>query len=83
MIVHSSGTLTRLAGPVAEATGLRDARLYNVVRVGRRRLIGEVIRLHADRTVIQIYEDTSGLQVGSSVIDTGEPLTVELGPGLL
>jgi V/A-type H+-transporting ATPase subunit A len=57
--------------------------LYNVVRVGRRRLIGEVIRLHADRTVIQIYEDTSGLQVGSSVIDTGEPLTVELGPGLL
>jgi V/A-type H+-transporting ATPase subunit A len=83
MIVHSSGTLTRLAGPVAEATGLRDARLYNVVRVGRRRLIGEVIRLHADRTVIQIYEDTSGLQVGSSVVDTGEPLTVELGPGLL
>ena len=83
MTVHSSGTLTRLAGPVAEAAGLRDARLYNVVRVGRRRLIGEVIRLHADRTVIQIYEDTSGLQVGSSVIDTGEPLTVELGPGLL
>ncbi len=83
MTAHSSGTLTRLAGPVAEAAGLRDARLYNVVRVGRRRLIGEVIRLHADRTVIQIYEDTSGLQVGSSVIDTGEPLTVELGPGLL
>lgn len=83
MIVESSGTLTRLAGPVAEAAGLRDARLYNVVRVGRRRLIGEVIRLHVDRTVIQIYEDTSGLQVGSSVIDTGEPLTVELGPGLL
>ena len=83
MTVQSSGTLTRLAGPVAEAAGLRDARLYNVVRVGRRRLIGEVIRLHADRTVIQIYEDTSGLQVGSSVIDTGEPLTVELGPGLL
>ena len=83
MTLHSSGTLTRLAGPVAEAAGLRDARLYNVVRVGRRRLIGEVIRLHADRTVIQIYEDTSGLQVGSSVIDTGEPLTVELGPGLL
>lgn len=83
MIVQSSGTLTRLAGPVAEVASLPDARLYNVVRVGRRRLIGEVIRLHADRTVIQIYEDTSGLQVGASVIDTREPLTVELGPGLL
>lgn len=77
------GTLSRLAGPVAEAVGLTEARLYNVVRVGRRHLIGEVIRLHSDRTVIQVYEDTGGLQVGSAVVDTGEPLTVELGPGLL
>jgi len=73
----------RVAGPVVVATGLDRARLYNVVRVGRRRLIGEVIRLSGDTAVIQVYESTGGLQAGSEVLDTGSPLDVELGPGLL
>lgn len=79
----SGGRVVRVAGPVVVAEGLADARLYNVVRVGRRRLIGEVIRLAGQETVVQVYEDTGGLQVGSEVTDTGTPLDVELGPGLL
>ena len=78
-----TGKVQRVAGPVVVATGLDRVRLYNVVRVGRRRLIGEVIRLSGDTAVIQVYESTGGLQVGSEVIDTGGPMVVELGPGLL
>jgi len=77
------GQMVRIAGPVVVAAGLDEARLYNLVRVGKRRLIGEVIRLAGEEAVIQVYEDTSGLQVGSIVEDTGAPLQVELGPGLL
>ncbi len=77
------GRVVRVAGPVVVAEGLPHARLYNVVRVGRRRLIGEVIRLERDEAVIQVYEDTGGLQVGSTVEDTGAALAVELGPGLI
>ncbi len=77
------GRVVRVAGPVVVAEGLDQVRLYNVVRVGRRELIGEVIRLKGSEAVIQVYEDSSGLQVGSKVADSGEPLTVELGPGLL
>ena len=77
------GTVERVAGPVVVAAGLDGARLYNVVEVGRRHLIGEVIRLSGDTAVIQVYESTGGLQVGSEVIDTGAPLDVALGPGLL
>jgi V/A-type H+-transporting ATPase subunit A len=68
---------------VVVATGLDRTRLYNLVRVGRRRLIGEVIRLDGKEAVIQVYEETSGLQTGSIVEDTQAPLRVELGPGLL
>jgi V/A-type H+-transporting ATPase subunit A len=78
-----TGRVVRVAGPVVVAEGLDHTRLYNVVRVGRRRLIGEVIRLKAKEAVIQVYEETGGLQVGSTVVDTGAPLDVELGPGLL
>jgi len=78
-----TGHVVRVAGPVVVAEGLPRARLYNVVLVGRRRLVGEVIRLQREKVIIQVYEETSGLQVGSTVYDTGEPLTVELGPGLL
>lgn len=81
--VREPGRVLRVAGPVVVATGLDRARLYNVVRVGRRRLIGEVIRLSGDTAVIQVYESTGGLQAGSVVLDTGSPLDVELGPGLL
>lgn len=81
--MNAEGTVVRVAGPVVVAHGLDDARLYNVVRVGRRRLIGEIIRLEGFEAVVQVYEETGGLQVGSVVVDTGAPLTVELGPGLL
>lgn len=78
-----SGRVVRVAGPVVVAEGLDRARLYNVVRVGRRRLVGEIIRLAGAEAVVQVYEDTGGLQVGSEIVDSGGPLEVELGPGLL
>jgi V/A-type H+-transporting ATPase subunit A len=79
----AAGRVVRVAGPVVVAEGLNRARVYNVVRVGRRGLVGEVIRLKGDETVIQVYEETAGLQVGSTVVDTNRPLSVELGPGLI
>lgn len=75
--VSPSGRLVRVAGPVVVATGLDRARLYNLVRVGERQLIGEVIRLDGSEAVIQVYEETAGLQVGSVAEDTGAPLQVE------
>jgi V/A-type H+-transporting ATPase subunit A len=80
---QSVGRVVRVSGPVVVAEGLDRARVYNVVRVGRRGLVGEVIRLKGEETLIQVYEDTAGLQVGSKVIDTNRPLSVELGPGLI
>ncbi len=77
------GHVVRVSGPVVVAEGLSHTRLYNVVNVGEQNLVGEVIRLSSAETVIQVYENTSGLYVGSPVVDTGEPLAVELGPGLL
>ena len=78
----SSGTLVRIAGPVVIATGIASP-MYEVVLVGTERLLGEVIQLQGDRTVIQVYEDTSGLAPGAPVTGTGRPLSVTLGPGLL
>lgn len=77
------GVIVHAAGPVVEARGLTGALLYHVAWVGRERLIGEIIRLSGDVSTIQVYEDTSGVQVGDPVWDTGAPLWVELGPGLL
>ncbi len=79
----TTGKIWRVAGPVVVAQGLERVRLYNVVHVGEARLPGEVIRLDGGKATIQVYEDTSGLSVGEPVEDTGEPLAVELGPGLL
>lgn len=78
-----TGAIWRIAGPVVVARGLDRVRLYNVVRVGRAALPGEVIRLDGDLATIQVYENTGGLRVGEPVLDTGRPLEVELGPGLL
>ncbi len=75
--------IIRVAGPVVVAENLVGAQMYEVIRVGERGLIGEVIRLEGDRATIQVYEDTSGLRVGEPVQATGAPLQVELGPGLL
>jgi V/A-type H+/Na+-transporting ATPase subunit A len=82
-IAPESGEIYGISGPVVVAKGLASIRLYNVVEVGHARLAGEVIRLDGDAAVIQVYEDTSGLTAGDPVLDTGEPLGAELGPGLL
>lgn len=79
----SVGRVVRVTGPVVVAEGLPGARLYDVVRVGRRRLVGEIVRLSGEEAMIQVYEETGGLQVGSAVEESGAPLSVELGPGLL
>jgi len=76
------GTLFRIAGPVVIAIGI-DANMYDLVRVGKEKLMGEVIQIDKDKTIIQVYEDTSGLKPGEPVENTGKPLSVELGPGLL
>ncbi len=76
-------TITRITGTLAEARPLRDAGLYELVRVGPQGLLGEIIRFKDDTATLQIYEDTTGLAIGASVVTSGAPLTVELGPGLL
>ncbi len=77
------GRIIRISGPVIEADGMRGTKMYDVVRVGDENLIGEIIRLNQDNAIIQVYEDTNGLKPGEKVISTDEPLSVELGPGLL
>ena len=77
------GEVIRVSGPVVHAGGMRGSRMYDVVRVGDGALTGEVIRLDQEVAVIQVYEDTTGLKTGEVVENTGEPLRVELGPGLL
>lgn len=79
----NTGRIIRIAGPVVGATGLKDIRLYDVALVGELGLVGEVIRLAGGITTIQVYEDTSGIQVGEPVRSTNLPLVVQLGPGLL
>src|SRR5947208_9163666 len=77
-----TGEIFRVAGPVVTATGLRP-RMYDVQFVGEEQLLGEVIQIIGEKTIIQVYEDTSGVKPGEAVIDTRAPLVVELGPGLL
>jgi V/A-type H+-transporting ATPase subunit A len=76
------GMLKRIAGPVVTAVNL-DAHMYDVVKVGKEELMGEVIKIQSDNTIIQVYEDTSGIRPGELVSNTGFSLAVELGPGLL
>jgi V/A-type H+-transporting ATPase subunit A len=80
--MSNEGVIYRISGPVVTATGM-SAGMYDVVRVGNEGLMGEVIELHGDKAVIQVYEDTSGMRPGEPVINTGETLSVSLGPGLL
>ena len=79
----SKGTILKVAGPLVVATGMRDANMFDVVRVSNERLIGEIIEMHGDRASIQVYEETSGLGPGEPVESMGEPLSVELAPGLI
>lgn len=79
----SKGTVKKVAGPLVVAEGMQNANMFDVVRVGDQRLIGEIIEIHGDQASIQVYEETSGLGPGAPVESTGEPLSVELGPGLI
>ena len=77
-----NGVIYRISGPVVTAMGI-SPRMYEVVRVGDEGLMGEVIELHGDQSVIQVYEETSGIKPGEPVVRTGQTLSVQLGPGLL
>lgn len=79
----ANGIITKVAGPLVIAEGMRDANMFDVVRVSSQRLIGEIIEMHGDKASIQVYEETSGLGPGEEVESTGAPLSVELGPGLI
>ncbi len=79
----SKGIIKKVAGPLVVAEGMRDANMFDVVRVSDQRLIGEIIEIHGDQASIQVYEETSGLGPGEPVESTGAPLSVELGPGLI
>ena len=79
----SKGMIKKVAGPLVIAEGMRDANMFDVVRVGEQGLIGEIIEIHGDQASIQVYEETSGLGPGAIVESTDVPLSVELGPGLI
>ena len=79
----STGTIKKVAGPLVIAEGMRDANMFDVVRVSNQRLIGEIIEIHGDEASIQVYEETSGLGPGEPVESMGVPMSVELGPGLI
>ena len=79
----TEGKIIKISGPLVIAEGMREANMFDVVRVGRDRLIGEIIEMHGDRASIQVYEETAGLGRGDVVVSTDAPLSVELGPGLI
>ncbi|MEK6985459.1 MAG: V-type ATP synthase subunit A [Candidatus Thermoplasmatota archaeon] len=81
-MVNLKGTVYRVSGPVVTAVGIKPA-MYDIVRVGNERLMGEVIQIEGEKSIIQVYEDTSGVRPGEPVENTGLPLVVELGPGLM
>ena len=77
------GKIIKVSGPLVQAEGMKSSRMFDVVRVGEEKLVGEIIRLEGETASIQVYEETEGLKVGDPVFGTGAPLMVELGPGLL
>lgn len=79
----TEGRITKVAGPLVIAEGMRDANMFDVVRVSDKGLIGEIIEMHGDKASVQVYEETAGLGPGERVVSTGKPLSVELGPGLI
>ena len=79
----SFGTIEKVAGPLVIATDMKDANMFDVVRVSEQSLIGEIIEMHGDKASIQVYEETSGLGPGEKVESTGAPLSMELAPGLI
>ncbi len=83
VIKVTEGRIIKVSGPLVIAEGMREANMFDVVRVGENNLIGEIIEMHGDRASIQVYEETAGLGRGDRVVSTGAPLSVELGPGLM
>lgn len=81
--MSSIGKIVKISGPLVVAEGMRDANMFDVVRVSKQRLIGEIIEMHGDRASVQVYEETSGLGTGEEVESVGEPMSAELGPGLI
>ncbi len=79
----AKGTIVKVSGPLVVASGMSEANMFDVVKVSRHKLIGEVIEMRGDNASIQVYEETSGLGPGEEVESTGAPLSVELGPGLI
>lgn len=79
----SEGKIIKVTGPLVVAENMTAAKMYDVVEVGEKRLIGEIVEVRGDKASIQVYEETGGLGVGDPVVSTGEPLSVELGPGLI
>ena len=77
------GKTVKISGPLIIAEDMADSKMYDVVRVSEKGLIGEVIELRGDKASIQVYEETAGLGPGEEVVSTGEPLSVELAPGLI
>ena len=77
------GKIVKVSGPLIVAENMADSKMYDVVKVSELGLIGEIIELRGDKASIQVYEETGGLGVGESVESTGEPLSVELAPGLI
>ena len=77
------GKILKVSGPLVVAEGMRNANMFDVVRVGSKNLIGEIIEMHGDKASIQVYEETAGIGRGDKVVSTGAPLSVELGPGLI
>ena len=77
------GRIVKVSGPLIVAENMTDVKMYDVVKIGDKGLIGEVIEVRGDRASIQVYEETSGLGVGDSAESTGYPLSVELAPGLI
>ena len=78
-----TGRIIKVSGPLVVAEGMENANVYDVVRVSEKKLIGEIIEMRGDQASIQVYEETSGIGPGEEVFTTGEPLSVELGPGLI
>ena len=77
------GSIYSVSGPVVVAENMIGCAMYELVRVGHENLVGEVIRIEADKATVQVYEETAGVKVGDPVVRTGKPLSVELGPGLM
>ncbi len=82
-MAQKSGIIKKVSGPLVIAEGMRDANMYDVVRVSKLGLVGEIIEMHGEDASIQVYEETSGMGPGEEVVSTGAPLSVELGPGLI